>query len=168
MSVISARGSSSYSVQTTFFDLNICQEAQHLTIDMMVLSSAFSTNSFPQTASILQEYYPAVLRSDCFNDHNLPFYIEVQNTEIGHLFEHILLTYLCELKIASGEEDVMYNGVTKWNWKRDKKGVFHIKVDAGDKDKDILPHALNKSIQLLTRIMTSSLNSHATTKQTAN
>lgn len=168
MSATTVQSIQSSYLQDNLFALKISQKPQQLLIDMELFSSYLHTNAFPQTLPILQAFHPTVLRSQCFNDDNLPFSVEVQNTEIGHLFEHILLAYLCELKLERGVERVTYNGVTNWNWTKDAQGIFHITIDAGQRDQDVLPQALEKSIQLLTLIMTSVAGISPKTKQIAN
>ena len=168
MSVISEMPFTVSSVQNNLFSLNLVQKTQEVTIDMRVFLSAVNTRAFPQTLQILSEYYPQVLKTECFNEENLPFSLEVQHTEIGHLFEHLLLSNLYELKVERGYKDVIFNGITKWNWREDAAGTFHIFIDVGKEDEEIFSFALDKSMKLLTLILTSSTCEAAKTKQTAN
>ena len=168
MSVISELPVTVSSVQNNLFSLNLVQRTQEVAIDMRVSSSAVNTREFPQTLQLLSDYYPAVLKTECFNEENLPFSLEVQQTEIGHLFEHLLLSYLYELKVGRGYNDVIFNGITRWNWREDAAGTFHIFIDAGREDEDIFSLALEKSMKVLTLILTSSSRDIAKTKQTAN
>ncbi|KKR25220.1 MAG: hypothetical protein UT56_C0002G0034 [Candidatus Levybacteria bacterium GW2011_GWB1_39_7] len=57
------------------------------------------TDQLPKTFEILNKMLPSIFKSKCYNDKNLPFFIEVRSTEIGHLFEHIMLEYICQLNI---------------------------------------------------------------------
>lgn len=118
-------------------------------IAMQLSTSIINTVDLPGTYRALKKFLPSILKSKCFNDDNVPFAEEVKHTEIGHLFEHILLEYLCQHKLAKGVNDVVFSGTTKWNWYLDPRGTFHITVSAGLRNLDIFPIALEKSVQLL-------------------
>lgn len=120
---------------------------------MLLLKDPINTADIPYTFDVLQSFLPSVLTTECFNDQGLPFSQEVKKTEIGHLFEHILLEYMCQFKINKGYKSAVYAGRTKWNWERDPKGVFHIRINCTLKDSDIFPLALGKSITLLKIIL---------------
>ncbi len=127
----------------------------HETKIIMSLSiSQVNTTYFPQTVKILKKMLPGVLLSVCFNEFSLPFHKEAKKTEIGHLFEHILLEYLCLEKSVEGI-DSEYNGLTSWNWVDDPFGTFHITIDAGIQDKERMSSAVIKSIELFNYIITS-------------
>src|SRR5260221_14671487 len=98
------------------FSLAIQQSSSSTQIKMRVTHKTITTADLPFIVEILQKQLPSVLLTECYNDDNLPFAIEVKNTEIGHLFEHILLEYLCQLKIAKGSMQASFAGRTKWNW----------------------------------------------------
>lgn len=136
-----------------FFLLQIKHDKTYTRIDMKVLSPTINTIDLPQTFMILKKELPSILRSKCFNDECLPFSREVRRTEIGHLFEHILLEYLCLQKISQGFASATYRGTTNWNWKQEAWGTFHIKINAGNKDELFFEDALSKSIELLKKIM---------------
>lgn len=131
------------------FSLRVLQKTNSVKIKMMMLTDPINTTDYPNTFRILNNLLPSVLSTECFNDQNLPFYQEVKNTEIGHLFEHVLLEYMCQLKIAKGHKSAVYAGKTRWNWKRDPRGLFHININCPLKDADILPSAIKKSIALM-------------------
>lgn len=116
---------------------------------MQTLNNQITTGNIPFIVEILKEHLPNVLLTQCFNEENLPFRIEVKNTEIGHLFEHILLEYMCQLKIAKGSLQAMYRGRTRWNWVRDPRGKFHISLNCTAEDADILPLAIEKTNELM-------------------
>jgi len=142
-----------------YFSLFIKRTRARTLIDMQITAGIYNTRDLPATYRLLVKFLPNVLKSKCFNNDKIPFSREVQETEIGHLFEHILLEYLCELKIAKGYEDVTYSGTTDWNWYRNPRGSFHVDIDSGIADSDIFPLALEKSMLLLKRIMIGSCKS---------
>ncbi|MDO8659467.1 MAG: hypothetical protein Q7K54_02590 [Candidatus Parcubacteria bacterium] len=139
--------------QNKLLTLTIDQSNKATDIFMQMLVPVMGTGDIPKAYHILKKYLPNILRAKCFNRDNYPFHIEVKNTEIGHLFEHILLQYLCDQKTSEGIKNAVHNGITRWDWKRYGKGVFHINVDAGCKEKEILNIALNKSINLINNII---------------
>jgi hypothetical protein len=135
------------------FSLAIIQQRTKTKITMDVLYNQLSTAEIPSVFELLEENLPSVLMTTCYNDMDLPFNEEVRNTEIGHLFEHILLEYLCQHKIAKGARQATYAGRTHWNWTRDPLGRFHIHLTCGKKDADILPPALEKTVSLMKIIL---------------
>ncbi|MGH7204078.1 MAG: cyanophycin synthetase family protein [Candidatus Levyibacteriota bacterium] len=135
------------------FTLAIIQKQTSTRITMDLHYNQLNTEEIPTIVSLLEENLPSVLSTICYNDKNLPFNEEVQNTELGHLFEHILLEYLCQHKLAKGARRATYAGRTKWNWTRDPLGRFHIHFNCGKKDADILPLALEKTVALMKVIL---------------
>jgi hypothetical protein len=135
------------------FSLAITQKRTSTQIIMDVLYNQLNTSEIPYLYDLLKENLPSILLSKCYNDLDLPFNDEVRNTELGHLFEHILLEYLCEHKIAKGARAATYAGRTRWNWNRDPLGRFHIHLTCGKKDADILPPALEKTVSLMKVIL---------------
>lgn len=142
-------------VQNKFFSLKVFREEKATKIVMCMKIAQLTTDNYPETFDILKTEFPGVLKTKCFNQQNLPFRKEVKNTEIGHLFEHILLEQLKTLKIATGARRVIYDGLTSWNWVRDKRGTFNIKITSGARDLEIFPEALSKAIALTQTILES-------------
>lgn len=135
------------------FSLAITQKRTSTQITMDLLYNRLNTEEMPAIVSLLKKNLPSVLSTICYNDKNLPFHKEVKNTEIGHLFEHIMLEYLCQHKMAKGARSATYIGKTKWNWTRDPMGRFHIHLTCGMKDADILPLAIENTVSLMKLIM---------------
>lgn len=141
-------------VQTTdFFTLDLKQNKSNLRITMKLFGKEVNTRSLPNTFAILKKELPSVLHTQCFNDDGLPFATEVKKTEIGHLFEHILLEYLCLLKLSSGSRFATFKGNTHWNWERDPWGTFHIDINASARDAHLMPQALDATIKLVNKII---------------
>lgn len=112
-----------------------------------------TTTRMPYVSGVLKKELPTILRSKCFNEENIPFYKEVLSTELGHLFEHILLEYLCIAKIGIGCTEAVFSGVTKWDWNKDPYGTFHIELDIAKEDYLFLTPALQKSVRLFEKII---------------
>lgn len=132
---------------TSNFSLAIKTKHASTIIIMQFFNEAISTRQLPHTLQFLQLHAPKVLKTKCFNPLNLTFKKEVVNTELGHLFEHILLSFLCEEKILAGSDSAIFDAVTHWNWNRFPKGNFKI-VLQGKIDKKLLLAALTRSIKI--------------------
>lgn len=110
---------------------------------MEVLDGPVNTFELPSTVNVLKNMLPAIFFSKCFNEKSLPFSEEVKATEVGHLFEHILLECLYERKSKLGYANCVHSGVTKWNWKKDLYGVFEITINIGINEKNILSQSID-------------------------
>ena len=141
------QNASVYSVEE-LFSLSIRHNLQNTHIIMKLLIPTVNTRDIPWTYTTLEKHLPSILRSTCFNEEKLPFSLEVRQTEIGHLFEHILLEFLCQGKLLKGHKRAIFSGNTQWNWRREPRGMFHIFVKMYPSDIDIFPEALEKSITL--------------------
>ena len=123
----------------------------------MQLSLPFATTrNLPATKTFLEEFAPTVLNTECFNELNLPFDQEVSNTEIGHLFEHILIDEFCLSQIRGGEKSSVVNGRTFWNWQENPFGTFEIWIDIGKDKFNTFLEALRKTIQLIENLIQTS------------
>src|SRR5688572_8249163 len=127
-----------------FFSLILRPCADTVAINMQSLTPIYYTSALTKTLPILKKQLPSIFESKCFNDGNLTFEDEAKDTEIAHLFEHILLEYLCKAKVRSGAHEAIFNGETRWDWVKDPKGCFHIYLDVAFKDTYIFKHALKK------------------------
>lgn len=139
-------------IRTRQYSLDLTIHKKSTIMVMKMTSSILSTEELPLTHTILRKQLPGVLKTRCFNSLRLPFTKEVRQTEIGHLFEHILLQNMLEMKLALGDEKFVLKGTTSWDWKKDSRGTFHIKLNVGAEEQYILYSALDKSNQLLDHI----------------
>jgi|GEM_PF-2051916 len=140
-------------IESPYFSLNLKLNKSSSYIQMRLYGTTVNTKNMPSTYMILKNSLPSILRSTCFNNANKPFSIEVKETEVGHLFEHMLLEFLCELKLAKGFRNASFKGKTCWDWYKDVRGVFHITTSCGVEDSDILLEAIQRSNKLLGSIM---------------
>ena len=120
---------------------------------MYIQDEEVTTAHMPHLPQLLQQELPTILRSTCFNEDDIPFHEEVKSTELGHLFEHILLEYLCIAKIRVGFQEAVFSGITKWDWNKDPYGTFHIEVDMEKDDMLFLTPALQKATHLFEKIL---------------
>lgn len=130
------------------YKLEVKHQKRSTKISLRMPLGLLTTSDLPLTKLILDNLLPSIFKCKCFNDGELPFKMEVNNTETGHLFEHILLENLCEFKIKSGCKKVTYCGETQWNWRKEKRGIFNITVNVSNKDRNIFYPALKKTIEL--------------------
>ncbi|MDP2637812.1 MAG: hypothetical protein Q8P26_02015 [Candidatus Levybacteria bacterium] len=112
-----------------------------------------NTSSLPYTSLLLKKNIPSILWSKCFNPNKYSFPKEVQKTEIGHLFEHILLECLSQQRIKDGKLNSVFNGLTQWDWTKEARGTFHITIDVGYNDKKTFEKAIEKSISIIRLIL---------------
>lgn len=158
MSLLPAQNSNrSFSISEHFYSLEVDHKKQSTELTMSLTIPTINTRYIPLTFTILKKSLPSIFDSMCFNDDKLPFIKEVKATEVGHLFEHVLLEYLCEEKLSCGFSDVEYSGETKWNWREDPRGTFHITISRTENDQDIFTAALAKTIKLVNSILQSTI-----------
>lgn len=138
--------------------LSLIQKRYTTLLTLEMFDTRINTRHLPLTVNYLERHFPTVLDTQCFNEEGLSFREEVKETEIGHLFEHIIIDELCLLKLDSGFDFATYNGNTSWNWEREKEGLFHIIIDIGSSDNNLLEKALDKAIFFLELLFRESEN----------
>lgn len=158
MSTLTARIAKTQRIVNSQFTLEICVGASMTKLRMEMNSPVLTTRSLPKTHGILAKSLPSIFNAPCINQENLPFHEEVKKTEIGHLFEHILLEYLSDLKQRAGYPNPVFKGVTRWDWSSTKQGVFYISISSGNHDLTYFARALQKSISLLSTVLRSEAN----------
>ncbi len=141
-----------YSLNKRYF-FTIYKKPRNIKIVMECVTSVVNTSQLPDTYSVLEAFLPSIFTSKCFNDDGLAFCQEVKKTELGHLFEHIMLEYICQEKIALGASRFSVSGFTDWNWRRDSFGTFNIIIKVGKSDYNAFMRALERSIELLDVIL---------------
>lgn len=133
------------------FIININATRHKVILKLKISKYSLKTSQFPKTALILNKYLPTIFRNKCFNNANIPFVQEVLNTEISHLFEHVLLENMCLIKIKY-VDSVAYDGRTFWDIDQNN-GEYRIEIQCHLYDWPIFIKALSKSIQLMDLIM---------------
>lgn len=142
-------------ITTKHYNLEIQNQASKVIITMKLADGEVDTTGyFPKTTDILKEQIPSVLLTRCFNDAGLTFDQEVKMTELGHLFEHILIDKMC-LEKAKMEGEVTISGVTSWDWHAYGRGCFHIEIQANDTDQELLNQALPFTMNVIDSILES-------------
>src|SRR5438270_4081834 len=80
----------------------------------------------PDLAQNLFAMLPSLQEHLCYNRNGLSFVEEVADTELGHVFEHVILAIL-------HRRGLYVRGQTTWNWQRDPLGTYHITISTGKK-----------------------------------
>lgn len=146
------------------FTLSVLPSIEKTTIIMKLLIPEVNTTKFPETSLLLKSFLPSIFHSTCYNDEGLGFMEEVKCTEVGHLFEHILLEYLCLQKLERGFDTASYEGVTNWNWIQEPRGTFHITITATYEDFQYFKIALEQTIKLTNVILLQNISCALTRK----
>ncbi len=133
------------------------RENGHLSMRLCFTTSVFSTKALPGIVTHVSSCLPTIMESRCFNDQNLPFSQEIWNTELGHLFEHILLESLSLFKAEQFGAYEKVSGVTSWDWIDDTRGSFHIDIKTGFVTESIVDTAIEDSVLILTQALETSL-----------
>lgn len=136
------------------YSLDINLSEAYLSIIMQLHSLPLSTRKLSKTIRILEKNLPSIFQNQCFNEENLSFYNEAKNTEIGHLFEHILLENIVLLNDPQPNITSL-QGKTSWNWEKDPLGKFYIQVTPITLKRSQLVQCLKKSIGLTNTIIDS-------------
>lgn len=156
---------------SSVFQLNYSFHDNTMTLHMQMLLPHVSTTSAPDCVGFLADHCPGVLKTKCFNEKKLPFYLEAKNTELGHLFEHVLLDQLCNKKISRGHENAEFSGITQWDWEQEPYGSFRITINLSREDLRFFATALKATIRIfekfISTIPTPAQSSHPFSYRTA-
>lgn len=137
------------------FELKYSFENDTMTLYLQILLPHVSTSAVPHAIKFLTQHSPGVLRTKCFNDAGLPFFIEAKNTELGHLFEHLLLDQLCYKKISNGHESAEFRGITQWDWENEPYGSFRITIHLPSEDLSFFAKSLQSTITIFEKFIES-------------
>lgn len=85
------------------------------------------TSSIPGLAQRMLEVLPTLETHRCDNPDGRPFAEEIADTEVPHLFEHIIM----EIMALSGSPRTL-KGQTRWDFRRDGRGIFRVSVEYDD------------------------------------
>ncbi|MDO8681905.1 MAG: hypothetical protein Q7N50_00290 [Armatimonadota bacterium] len=84
----------------------------------------YSTVHSPHIPKLLFKLFPHLAKHRCENENGYTFRRECQETEIPHLFEHLIIELQGQAQRVSN-----LRGETKWNWRVDPRGRFHVYVE---------------------------------------
>jgi hypothetical protein len=109
-------------------------------------TDAYLTTHAPNMPRILFRMFPYLAAQRCFNQHGKSLRREALDTEVPHLFEHLLLEIQKQVRRGI-RANISITGETEWNWSIDPRGSFHVTVGY---DNEIVALA---SIRLAERII---------------
>ncbi len=84
------------------------------------------SGQLPTLATSLISMLPSLREHLCTNARGLSFEQELHDTELGHVFEHVMLAILADRGLCT-------RGQTTWNWHRDPVGTYHVTISTGRK-----------------------------------
>lgn len=90
-------------------------------------TETYLTSYSPNMPRILFRMFPYLAAQRCYNEQGNSFRREALDTEIPHLFEHLLLEIQKQVRRGI-YADVSISGETEWNWSIDPRGRFHVTV----------------------------------------
>lgn len=137
------------------YSITLEKQTDRIIIKFRLLSGPLNTAELPLTYNTVTKYLPNIVKAKCFNRGNLPFSEEIKKTEVGHLFEHIFIEYLCLDKLDSGAPSACYRGSTKWNWEKEPRGTFNVTISLLNDPSPWSEKSLTKSLSLLNLLLTS-------------
>ncbi len=149
-----------------FCSLSFDYQPEQTIIDMALTIPHVTTATMPQTFLFLEKFAPTVLLTTCHNDLDLSFAEEVKDTELGHLFEHLVLDHLARHDRSDSVMPRIYTGTTDWNWYINPRGTFSITLSVGENEKHRLSEAIDWACAILERIIFST-NTNTETVQSA-
>lgn len=135
----------------TDFSFSTCTRKHEVLFFLQLHTKHHHTDAFPDIIDFLLKEAPATLQSKCYNPDHHSFPEEVRRTEIGHLFEHIFLTFLCEEELLAGAQKATHRATTEWNWRKHPRGSFTITLHTPT-TKPILEKAAVRSSEVLRRL----------------
>lgn len=133
------------------FHVNFEQKADRVVLAQEVFNPALYTEDLPCTLAVLEKRIPTIFTNHCRNGKGYTFKREAKNTEVGHLFEHLILENL-KLLALKKRKTADYRGVTSWDWSNNRRGSFDIVVYSGKKDKKLFSIAFAKSVRIMEEI----------------
>jgi len=105
------------------------------------------TSQLPNFSKNLLEKMPQLEHHFCDNDEKRDFIHELEDTEMAHAFEHVLLE-----NIAINDKSAKcISATTEWNWQAGPRYYYWININY-DK-KDVLKKSLHQTWQLFNSIM---------------
>ena len=111
------------------------------------------TSVTPGVADRILERYPGLIRHRCQCGSARGIAAELRNTETPHLLEHLTL----ELMVLAGAPRSL-SGLTRWDFKRDGRGVFRVSIAYTDpehdfSDADLARRSLHDALAVVNEVL---------------
>lgn len=134
---------------------SVTHHSKHSDIVLQADPRYATTAAFPKMVDFLKSELGTILDCKCENPSDLPFDQEVRNTELGHLYEHVILEYLCDEKIKNGAGSASFKGDTFWEVKEEQPYKFLIRIQLDITESSLLSKALDKANFLMEKLFVS-------------
>lgn len=118
-----------------------------------ITPSLSSTSHFPQLFEDLRVLLPEIMVAQCDNPNNAPFCEEMKETQTAHLFEHLVLEYLCKLRLRAGSSEASYEGRTFWDTTKSAGENSMIVISRQGEPQSVFVEAVTLSMQLLAQLI---------------
>ena len=129
-------------------------------LQFTIMPSLSSTSQFPQLVEDLRVLLPEIMVAQCDNPNNIPFCEEMKETQTAHLFEHVILEYLCKLRLRSGFGEASYEGRTFWDTTKAPGENSMIAISRQGESQSVFEEAVTLSIILLKQLIKSTESNH--------
>ncbi|PKQ19635.1 MAG: hypothetical protein CVT66_08950 [Actinobacteria bacterium HGW-Actinobacteria-6] len=106
--------------------VTVCADRVDVLVDVGD-AEALRTMSDSTIAERALKLLPGLERHVCHNDDDRTFAEELADTEVPHLFEHVVM----ELMARAGSPRTL-KGETSWDFKRDGHGIFRVAFEYDD------------------------------------
>lgn len=137
-----------------YYQLKIdSQDKECWVVDTWFAPPISNSSLLPSMTTTFDHLLPEIYEAECDNPSNLSFKTEMLQTETAHLFEHILLEYLCKEQLASGKLYADYSGRTFWNANQKIVEKAIILIQKHREHSQLFYQALLKSCLLLDTIL---------------
>lgn len=87
------------------------------------------TDTLPGFSKRLLSFLPQLRIHACHNDAHKSFSMELENTEVAHVFEHVVVELVAQLGRHPRSE---IRGKTAWNFAVDGQGVYRVRIRGFD------------------------------------
>jgi hypothetical protein len=104
------------------------------------------TSAAPDLVSALRRLLPGITRHSCTSPASGLLASELNDTEIAHLFEHVVL----ELMVREGT-DRATSGNTDWDFARDGRRTYRVTI--GSDDRELAHRAAEQALGLMNALL---------------
>lgn len=122
--------------------ISIDFEGDQTKIILFVSKDITKTRQLPGFVEAVLESMPELRFHKCENDRNLTFADELFDTEIAHVFEHVLLEIIGQIDTKA----YRIKGWTNWDWKNSPRWTYEISLRY--RDSRVVFNALSRALTM--------------------
>ena len=115
------------------------------TVNLFIIPELAYTKLIPDFSHKVLCSLPELKDHNCINDNGHEFEKELDNTELAHAFEHIMM----ELISKNDPKMSFIEAWTSWNWKENERHTYTI--DFKYTNKKVFQKALNQTLNILNK-----------------